>query len=228
MDTNIHSQNNLIKKAQTLILDQIRVIIASATVILIIWFLILNPYFSSFSISNTTTAQIKNLIFTELQQTDKLVTITTSPKATVNAKTEKRLGDIYLGETHVIYEGVGQIQAGMDFNDIEVLSINEEKKTIRLRLPQAELINVFLDINKSQTIDNYRKWFGSQDYAQLQSEAQKKSLLLIEKEACQQKILDAANNQAKVIITSILKKVGYQEITIDTNSAQASICKTIS
>lgn len=222
MKTNLHSY--LGEKIQSFLDDKIKVILVSATAILLIWFLMINPFLSSLYISKTTTVDVKNLIFSQLQGTNNLVTMTLSSKGTVKTKTENKFYHLYLGDTNLIYEGIGEIQAGIDLNKLEVRVRDDVNHTIFVRLPEAKLINVFLDLDKSQTVYTDTNWFGPKNYLELQNEAQKKSLLLIQREACQEKILEKANEQAKTTLTSILKKVGFEKIEFETSKSNNSQC----
>ena len=222
MKTNLHSY--LGEKIQSFLDDKIKVILVSATAILLIWFLMINPFLSSLYISKTTSVDVKNLIFSQLQGTNNLVTMTLSSKGTVKTKTENKFYHLYLGDPNLIYEGIGEIQAGIDLNNIEVRVRDDVNHTILVRLPEAKLINVFLDLDKSQTVYTDTNWFGPKNYLELQNEAQKKSLLLIQREACQEKILEKANEQAKTTLTSILKKVGFEKIEFETSKSNNSQC----
>ena len=222
MNTNLHSY--LGEKIKSFLDDKIKLILVSATAILLIWFLMINPFLSSLYISKTTSVDVKNLIFSQLQGTNNLVTMTLSSKGTVKTKTENKFYHLYLGDPNLIYEGIGEIQAGIDLNKIEVRVRDDINHTIIVRLPEAKLINVFLDLDKSQTVYTDTNWFGPKNYLELQNEAQKKSLLLIQREACQEKILEKANEQAKTTLTSILKKVGFEKIEFETSKSNNSQC----
>lgn len=162
------------------------------------------------------TVEVRNLIFSGLTDMNELMTANMSTKATVKVQKERKISRFSVGNTNLIYEGIGKIQAGIDISKLEAKEIDREKQKIYIILPPAHLTEVFLDINSSNVVDRYKRWWGPNVESELQEEAQKKALNIIKAEACKSQILVTATDRAKVLVEQILTKAGYQQIIVET------------
>jgi hypothetical protein len=177
--------------------------------------LIFLAYLGWNSVSNQS---VRELIIGNLKAKNELASVEVSVSATVKESQENKLFFIPLGSTHVIYEGNGKIVAGIDMNAIEVKDSNPANHYISIVLPPPHLVEKFLDVNSSNLVDSYTLWYGADKKAELLDKAQKSALSLIISKACNQEIFAAANNNAQILITKILTKVGYKTINIKTQN----------
>ncbi|MCT7978826.1 DUF4230 domain-containing protein [Laspinema olomoucense] len=176
--------------------------------------------------SNQTTVEIRNIIIGGLHDINELTTTEMSTKATVDFKEDRIFfGRIPFGDTHVVYEAVGTVQAGIDLDQLDVKKIDVAKHKVRLVLPPPRLMKAFLDVEGSHVVVHFRRWFGRPVESDLQEQAQREALALIKKEACANKILDNANQQAKKLVENILHSSGYQEVIIDTQPPGINSCQ---
>lgn len=173
-------------------------------------------YWGWHSASNTS---VRELIIGNLKAKNELASVEVSISATVKESQQNKLFFIPLGSTHVIYEANGKIVAGIDMEGLEVKDVNPVDHSIHIILPPPHLINKFIDINSSNIVDSYTLWYGPNQKAELLDKAQKSALKVILGKACDQEIYAAANNNAQVILTQILSKVGYKNIQIQTQQA---------
>ncbi len=164
-----------------------------------------------------TSAQVRNLILGGLQNSSELTTVMSSGKATVVVERPRQLWRLPLGETHLVYEGVGTIRAGMDLQAIEVLSVDEFNHRIQLRLPLPTVNEVRLDVAHSNVLANYRQGLAPRADAEMQTLAEQKALTIIQQEAQETKILTAAQHNAEVIVAEILNKAGYETVEFEPN-----------
>ena len=171
-----------------------------------------------------TTTEIQNLIIGGIQSMDTLTTAGVTNKTTIKVSQDRKLGRFNIGETNLIYEGVGKVEAGIDFDQIEVKNIDDRHKSVTIVLPAPQLSNVYLDINQSGVIDTYKKGFGANVERQLQEEAQEEALRMIKVEACAGNILETSLVQAKEIVTTILTKAGFQDIKIIVKPTESNGC----
>jgi len=170
-------------------------------------------------------AEIENIIISELQEINELTTADMTTRATVKVSQDRKISRLTLGNTNVIYEGVGKVRAGIDLKQLQIKQVDLARHKINILLPPPHLSEVFLDLQASNLIDSYKKWFGPNTKLQLQDNAQKKALELIKTEACiDKKILESANTSAKELLNQILTKAGFETIVIETQSPQASNC----
>jgi hypothetical protein len=192
--------------------------------ILILLAIVFNQLNSLYISISTSDREVINLISSNLEVQNDLVTVSMSTKATVKVSQNQTIVDrINIGRENLIYEGVGMVQAGIDLTQLTTKNIDKQRQKIHLILPPAKLINVFLNVEDSKVIDRYSQWFAP-DGKNLEDDAQEQALKLIKAEACNKKILQAANNNAKEQIKGILAKAGYQEITIETQSTGGVGC----
>ena len=180
--------------------------------------------FGWFFPSAYTKTEIQNLIIGGIQSMDTLTTAGVVNKTTVKVSENRKLGRFNIGETNLIYEGVGKVEAGIDFSQIEVKNISDRDKSVTIMLPAPRLSNVYLDIQKSGVIDTYKKGLGANVEQELQDEAQQEALRMIRVEACAGNILEASLSQAKTLVTTILTKAGFQEIEIIVKPIDANGC----
>jgi hypothetical protein len=196
-------------------------------VILILLALVLNQLNSLYISISTSDREVINLISSNLETQNDLVTVSMSTKATVKVSQNQTIADrVNIGQENLIYEGVGTVQAGIDLTQLETKKIDKQHRKIHLILPPAKLINVFLNVGDSRVIDRYSQWFAPEG-KNLEDDAQEQALNLIKAEACNKKILEAATNNAKEQIKGILTKAGYEEITLENKFLKGDSCKII-
>ncbi len=212
-----------LKTPQSLI-DTIKQILHKNRAIIIVFFVFVLLLLSFLGYSYARETTIRELIIGELKKSANLTTVEIDASATVKESSVNNvLWFIPIGSSNVIYEGSGTITAGINFEEIDVMDDNPIDKSIVVQLPPPHIITSFLHINTSRVVDDYTLWFGSNDKIQLLDKAQKESLKRITEKACNKKILEAANSNAKEIIYQILSKTKYKKIEVLTQNP--SECK---
>lgn len=172
-----------------------------------------------------TTTEIKNIVITGLKDMNELTSVNMSSKTTIKSSQEKKISRFTIGDTNVIYEAVGQVQAGIDISKLTATWADPEKHRIHIQLPPPYISNVFLDVSSSHVIDSYKNWLGPDTERQLLEESEKQALEYIKAEACAGDILQKANNNAKNLVEGILRAAEYENITIDVQSPSKDTCK---
>ena len=186
-------------------------------------------YLSSHFWAPKTTIDVRNIIISGVKNVHELTTATMDIKESVVMDKEAQFFGIPVGNTHLVYEGVGRVQAGLNLDKLQVIGevsdkSNKNQKPIQLLLPAPAITAVDLDVNHSSTLANYSEWFGEKAGVDLYAKAQQKAIDLIRAEACANQILDAANNNAAIIIQDILTKVGVENFEIKTQTSAANSC----
>ncbi|MCT7984399.1 DUF4230 domain-containing protein [Laspinema sp. A4] len=175
-----------------------------------------------------TTVEIRNILISGLQNINELTTTQMSTKATVDFKEERKIFErVPLGDTHVVYEAVGTVQAGIDLDQLEVKKIDLANHKVRIILPPPRIMKAFLDVEGSHVVIHFRRWFGRPVESDLQERAQREALAIIKKEVCTNNILDNANQQAKKVVENILHSSGYQEVIVDTQPPGINACRGV-
>ncbi|MGG6264840.1 DUF4230 domain-containing protein [Leptolyngbya sp. AN03gr2] len=171
---------------------------------------------------SATHVDVRNLIFSGLNNVDQLTTVTIDAKATVRVEKPSEVWGLQVGQTNFVYEGVSQVQAGINLKRLEVKSVSAD--AVHLSLPAPYVREIGLNVGHSTILANYRDWFAPKATPELQEQAQLKAIAAIRQEACKGGILEAANQSAKQLLTDVLTKLGYTMIQIDTQLPKDSIC----
>ncbi len=170
------------------------------------------------------TVEVRTLISGQLQNMTELTTAKMSSKATVVVSQARKLGDFSLGDTNLVYEGVGDVQAGIDLMQLQAKQVEPEQRRIHILLPPPQITNVGLNVQRSSVLANYKRWFGPNVELELQDQAQREALKQIRATACNQQLIDTTNTNAKQLVERILQTAGYQEVMIETQSPQTDNC----
>lgn len=98
------------------------------------------------------------------------------------------------------YDGV--IKAGIDFADIEYTA-DSDTKTVRIHLPEAKILSKSLDEDSLEIYDERQSVFTPLTLTDIQKSRQE-MLANIEQTALDNGLLDAANENAKLLVKSFL------------------------
>ena len=170
---------------------------------------------------------VKSLLVDRLEGSTELQTAQVALETVVVANQERTLGDWTLGETKVVYQGVGQVSAGIDMSQLQVVEVDRDRGAIQVLLPPPYLVHTSLDIERSGILDHRKDWLGPNVSTNLQDLAQREALQQIRSQACQKGLLDMANEQARELIETILIAARYEEIEIATQSPKTSTCPVL-
>lgn len=176
------------------------------------------------SITLKTTSEVRNLIISSVQNTTELTTANTSSKATITVKQEKKFWRVPVGDTNLVYEGVGNIRAGINLAEMEVIAADFNQRQIQIKLPAPHISDVGLDIGRSSTLANYRHWLAPKADIEMQERAQRDAMNKIKAEACANHILEAASSNAEQLIRNTLASAGFETIQMDTQPIAAGTC----
>jgi Protein of unknown function (DUF4230) len=168
-----------------------------------------------------TSVEIRALVNQGLQSKSELTTVQRSATATVVIRQPRTWGNFSFGDTNLVYQGVGEVQAGIDLKKLEAQQVNRAEGRIQILLPPPQITHVWLDVHKSSVLANYKRWFGPDVELELQQSAQREALKQITANACQQDLLTTTNANAKQLVEKILHTAGYQEVVVNT---QAGTC----
>jgi hypothetical protein len=167
----------------------------------------------------TQTTEITRLLVGNLQAMEQLSTVNLTTKATVKVSKEREFLGLSLGSKNLIYEGVGNVQAGFDLSQMQIKELKPKQK-IHLLLPSPQIVNTYLNLEESHIIDRYQKWFSPEGTG-MTLEAQKEVFKLIKREACNEQILEAANQNAQQLIQKILKSQ-FENVIVKTQIENSS------
>lgn len=163
-------------------------------------------------------------VLQRIQNIQELSTTVQTVETIVPASAERKLGDISLGTTRLLYIARGEVRAGIDLSELTEADIVVDGDRIEINLPQVKILDSKIDVNHSRVYDYDRGFLnlGPDVAPQLQTLAQRKTLVKIVDTACNEGILNSANTKAKEAITWLLTNANYQQVTV--NIATDSNC----
>lgn len=120
-----------------------------------------------------------------------------------------------VGDERVLMLVVGTVQAGVDLTRLADDDITIKGDEIRLRLPQAEVVSVELNLDELEIYDSRRRWLFS-DYEGLEIEALGKAQDQLEGWAVNQAgVLELAETLARHRLSSFLYQLGFRKVVIE-------------
>ena len=156
----------------------------------------------------------------QIQNLQELSTTVHTVETVVPASAERKLGDISLATTRLLYIARGEIRAGVDLSELTAEDIVVSERQIEIDLPGAKILDSKIDVNHSRVYDYDRGFLnlGPDVAPELQTIAQRKTLARIVNTACNEGILDRANTKAKSAITQLLSNTGERQVIVNTAS----------
>ena len=157
-----------------------------------------------------------HLIIKQMSSVSELTTSVFVMDTIVPASSRRRLGKMVLGKTKLLYVARGEVKAGLDLSKIKPQHIYIDGDSIMIKLPSPEILDSKVDVSKSQVYDYDRGFLnlGPDVAPQLQIQAQLYTLQQIKKNACEQNILQQANNKAVSLISQLMNNAGYANVKV--------------
>ena len=170
--------------------------------------------------------EVNTVVLERIKGTSELTTATFVMEAVVPASEDRKLGDIVVASTKLLYIARGEVRAGVDLSKINSSDIKVINNSIEINLPAPQILDSKIDVDRSFVYDYDRGFMnlGPDAAIDLQTLAQRKTLRKIVKSACQKGLLTEANEKAKLTVSSLLNTAGYKEVKVITSSPQKSLC----
>jgi hypothetical protein len=94
---------------------------------------------------------------------------------------------------------------------------------LTLTLPPPQILDRVIDVERSDVYDYDRGFLnlGPDAAPELQSLAERETLQKMTQAACEQAILEQANEKAQVAITELLTLSGYRNVTVQTTRPES-------
>ena len=169
------------------------------------------------------------LIVDRIQNLQELTTTVQTMEKIIPTSADRKLGDIPVATTRLLYIARGEIRAGVDLSKLskQDIKVDNNYQSIEVNLPPAQILDSKIDVNNSRVYDYDRGFLnlGPDVAPQLQTLAQRNTLTEIVNTACSKGILKAANLRAKESISQLLTSFGYNQVKV--NSTTVSSCKAI-
>lgn len=122
-----------------------------------------------------------------------------------------------IGDRKILLSCSGSIKAGIDLSLLKEENIMIEKKNIVLTLPPAKVIHLNIPPEnitlEYQQVGFFRDKYSYAEQNELMAQAEKQ----IRQAADSIGIIQSAESNARVFITGFLKRLGYENVTINFN-----------
>ena len=161
-------------------------------------------------------------IVQQIRDIQELATTKQTLETIVPVSADRKLGDIPVATTRLLYVARGEIKAGVDLNELKDADIKVNNNSLEINLPPAKILDSKIDVNHSRVYDYDRGFLnlGPDVAPQLQTLAQRKTLVEIVNTACNEGILEEANDRAKQTIGQLLVNTGYK-VEVKTRSPES-------
>ena len=183
---------------------------------------------SNFWRISTSELQVENSkpVIERIRNIQELSTTVQTIDTIVPASAERKLGDLSLATTKLLYVARGEIRAGVDLGELTDSDLEISQNRIAIDLPPAKILDSKIDVNNSRVYDYDRGFLnlGPDVAPQLQTQAQRQTLIEMVDTACSGGILSQANIKAEEAITQILSAAGYKRVEVNTTVAE--VCGT--
>jgi hypothetical protein len=172
----------------------------------------------------------RNAIVRQIKETSELTTSVFVTETVVPTFQERKIGNVVLGTTKLLYIARGEVKAGINLRDLTAEAVKVRNDTIEIYLPAPTILDNKIDVDRSSVYHYDRGFLGlGPDVApQLQTLTQRKTLEKIVASACREGILERANERAQLAITQILTASAKESIKVITTPPSSSTCKVIS
>ncbi|QUS59876.1 DUF4230 domain-containing protein [Synechocystis sp. PCC 7339] len=163
--------------------------------------------------------EISTLVVQQIRAVSELSTTIFAMETVIPTSQERQWGNFTLGRTDLLYIGYGEVRAGIDLEQLSEQNIEQKSGKLIVTLPAPKILDQKIDVERSR-IYQYDRGFlnlGPDTAPELQSLAQRQTLAKITAAACDQGILDQANEQAEIAVGGLLRGTGYTEVEIKTS-----------
>ncbi|MCB0217219.1 MAG: DUF4230 domain-containing protein [Caldilineae bacterium] len=140
-----------------------------------------------------------------------------------SASQDRKLGELTIGSTELLYVAHGQVRAGIELAEIGAEDMQVEAGRLIVRLPAPRILDRKIDVDKSYVYDVDRSLFGPIDPS-LQSQAEQHALEQVLRSACEGGILAQANERGALAVEKLLETAGYDEVVVITRPASPGEC----
>jgi len=124
---------------------------------------------------------------------------------------ESTLGKFVQGDNRVLLLAHGIVKAGIDLKQVKAADVTISDKTIRLRLPPAQITDAYLDDSQTKVIERTTGFLRSLD-KDLEQATRQDAVEDIRRAARENGILNDATERAQSELAMFLHQAGFEHI----------------
>ena len=160
-----------------------------------------------------TTISMPTMLIHQIQNMGELHTASTSLQSIISGEQRRwKLWIIPAGRVRILFVAVTEVRAGIDLGKIEADDLVLIGNRLEITLPPVELLDLKLDIEKSEIYDVRKSIFLSPDSSQLHQQLQKQALENARENALSTDILLHAERNAITKIQSFYEHMDYDVV----------------
>ena len=149
-----------------------------------------------------------------IQQLQRMETVVYSmDKIVVGQREGKILPDFLVGD-RLLLLAQGQVVAGVDFSRLQLTDVSLDRKSIRVRLPAAEVFFTRLDSQNTRVYSRETGLLVPVDPT-LETEVRQQAEQQLHDAALQDGILNTAQQNARTTLIGLLKGLGFENVEFD-------------
>ncbi|MBW4489892.1 MAG: DUF4230 domain-containing protein [Trichocoleus desertorum ATA4-8-CV12] len=169
---------------------------------------------------------VRSVTLRQIQGVSELSTTVFAMEAIVPTRQDRELAGFVVGTTKLLYIAYGEVQAGVDLEQLQPQDVVVKGEMIQIRLPPPRILDAKIDVTRSQVYDYDRGLLGlGPDVApDLQTSAERQALEKIVATACREGVLQKANERAQQVVSQLLSTTGYPQVVITTQPPLAETC----
>ncbi len=180
--------------------------------------------FSKFAGGGSITVHLdRPAVIKQIRSLARLETASYTMEQIIDAKTnETGALEKFLFGDKLLLVAHGQVIAGFDLSQMSEADVKIENKSVRLTLPQPQILTTALDNSKTRVYNRSQGIFKRND-TELEAKARAEAEKSILKAACEGGILDTASENAKRQITALLQGLGFETVTLSIPKGECKI-----
>lgn len=125
------------------------------------------------------------------------------------------IGGVLFGTDRIVLMAAGRIRAGVDLSKLKPSDVQINGRSIKLKLPRAQVLTVELLPEVSRVFDSRRSWLFS-EYEGLELEAMNEARRKLRAEAERNAaMLEMAETMTRLQLAEFLRKAGFEQVEIE-------------
>lgn len=161
-------------------------------------------------------ADIATIVVEKIRPVSELTTSVFAMETVVPTSQDRQWGNVVVGRTQLLYIGYGEVRAGIDLSQITPANVQQKGDHLVVTLPAPQILDQKIDVNRSRIYDYDRGFLnlGPDTAPELQTLAQRETLSKIVNAACEQGILNEANQKAALVVQELLTHTGLKGVDV--------------